>query len=240
MKNILSMVCLLAITFTAPAQVNLGKLIKKKTGLDTGSSGLTEDEVVRGLKEALATGSRNASGQASRTDGYFRNPSIKIPFPPEAEKMESTVRGLGMDEQADRFILALNRAAEDAASEAAQVFVTAITQMTVTDAMGILKGEDDAATRYLERTTSDTLYGKFKPIVQSSMEKVEVTRHWNPVASSYNKVPFVKPVNPDLEDYVTRKAMAGLFTLVAAEESKIRKDPAARVTDLLKKVFGGQ
>jgi RNA binding exosome subunit len=239
MKNFIATLLLLAFLPAAQAQVNLGKLIREKTGL-SGSGKLTEDEVIRGLKEALATGSRNASSQASATDGYFGNPLIKIPFPPEAEKMESTLRNLGMDEQVDRFVLALNRAAEDAAKEAAQVFVTAITQMTVTDGMQILKGEDDAATRYLERTTSDTLYRRFIPIVRASMEKVQVTRYWNPLASSYNKVPFVKPLNPDLEDYVTRRAMEGLFTLVADEEAKIRKDPAARVTDLLKKVFGNQ
>lgn len=202
------------------------------------SKPLSNDEIVNGLKEALTVGSNNSAAAASKVDGYYKHPVIKIPFPPEAKEMEDRLRSIGMNKQVDDFVMTMNRAAEEAAKEAAPVFVNAVKQMTITDGVKILKGKDDEATQYLKRTTSVELKGKFQPIVKRAIDKVQVTSYWNPLASAYDKIPFVTKVNPNLEDYVTQKALDGLFYLVAQEELKIRKDPVARVTDLLKKVFG--
>jgi hypothetical protein len=145
-----------------------------------------------------------------------------------------------MNKQVDEFVLTLNRAAEEAAKEAGPVFVGAVKQMTITDGVKILKGKDDEATQYLKRTTSTELKNKFSPIVKRAIEKVKVTSYWNPLASAYNKIPLVEKVNPNLDEYVTQKALDGLFYLVAQEELKIRKDPVARVTELLRRVFGNK
>lgn len=229
---------LMALPLTGFSQLDFKKLEKGVSQTIQGKKPLSESEVVAGLKEALQVGSRNASGNASKTDGYFGNTLIKIPFPPEAGAMESKLRSIGMSKQVDEFILTVNRAAEEAGKEAAPVFVDAITGMSVTDGFQILRGTDTAATGYLRQRTSAALHEKFKPIIRKAINKVEVTRYWNPLAASYNKIPFVDPVNPDLEEYITRRALSGLFTLLTQEEARIRKDPAARVSDLLKRVFG--
>jgi len=220
------------------AQFNWNKTIKDVTHTVGNGGKLSNDDIVKGLKEALKVGSRNSAAKASQEDGYFKNPMIKIPFPEEAEEMKSTLINMGMRRQVDEFVLTMNRAAEDAAKKAAPVFLNAITKMTIKDGVNILKGKDDAATQYLKTNTSVQLKKEFLPIVKESINKVQVTKYWNPLITSYNKIPFVKKLNPDLEDYVTQKAIDGLFMLVAQEEYKIRKDPAARVTDILKKVFG--
>ena len=199
---------------------------------------LTTEEVASGLKEALVQGITNGSSQASRKDGYFKNSLIKIPFPPDAIKVANTLRDLGLDRQVDRFIMTLNRGAEDAAKGAKPIFVNAIKQMTIQDAWGILKGENDAATQYLKRTTSKPLYSSFKPVIKNSLEKVRATKYYGDLVKRYNQIPLVEKVNPDLDDYATNMAIDGLFKLVAIEEGKIRKDPLARTTALLKKVFG--
>ncbi len=217
------------------AQINVGSIIKENV---PGSGKLSNEEVIRGLKEALTIGSRNSSDKASKKDGYYKNSLIKIPFPPEARQMESTLRNMGMSKQVNDFVMTLNRAAEDAAKKAAPIFVNAITSMTISDGLSILKGKDDAATQYLKTTTTSALKAQFKPVVKESINKVQLTRYWNPLITTYNKVPLVTKLNPDLDEYVTQKAIDGLFTLVAQEELKIRKDPSARVTEILKKVFG--
>ena len=199
---------------------------------------LTTEEVASGLKEALVQGITNGSSQASRKDGYFKNSLIKIPFPPDAIKVANTLRDLGLDRQVDRFIMTLNRGAEDAAKGAKPIFVNAIKQMTIQDAWGILKGENDAATQFLKRTTSKPLYSSFKPVIKNSLEKVRATKYYGDLVKRYNQIPLVEKVNPDLDDYATNMAIDGLFKLVAIEEGKIRKDPLARTTALLKKVFG--
>ena len=203
-------------------------------------SGLTNSEVIRGLKEALSIGARNAAGKASRFNGFYKNPRIKIPFPPEAQKVKTTVEALGMRKQVDKFVETLNRAAEEAAKKAAPIFLDAITGMTIQDGFQILNGPDDAATAYLKKRTTAPLTREFKPVVRRAIKKVQVTKYWNPIATRYNQVPFVKKVNPDLDDYVTKRALAGLFKLIASEEKKIRKNPAARVTEILRKVFGSR
>jgi RNA binding exosome subunit len=242
MRTTLQKICIVffLFPFVSCAQLDLNKInkaIKDNTNL---SKPLSNDEIVRGLKEALTIGSNNSASAASKVDGYFKNSIIKIPFPPEAREMEQKLRSIGMSKQVDDFVLTLNRAAEEAAKEAGPVFVNSVKQMTITDGVKILKGKDDEATQYLKRTTSVELKGKFQPIVKRAIDKVQVTSYWNPLASAYNRIPFVTKVNPNLENYVTEKALDGLFYLVAQEELKIRKDPMARVTDLLKKVFGNK
>lgn len=203
-----------------------------------GEQPLTSDQVGEGLKEALIKGISNGSDMASQLDGYFRNPEIKIPFPPEVKKVEDKLRQLGLGNKVDEFVMTLNRGAEDAAKEAKPIFISAIRQMTIEDAWGILKGDQNAATNYLKRTTSAQLKEKFSPVIQSSLDKVSATKYYGDVTNTYNKIPFVEKVNPDLNSYATDKAIEGLFTMIAKEEKNIRENPAARTTELLKKVFG--
>lgn len=202
--------------------------------------GLTNEEVVNGLKEALTIGARTAGTSASAVDGFYKNPKTFIPWPAEAQSMREKLVKLGMEKKVEEFELSLNRAAEEASKEAFPIFAEAVRNMSVGDGFRILKGEDTAATHYLRQNTSFALYNKFKPIVKSAIEKVNVTAYWTPLANTYNKIPGVTKQNPDLEDYVTKKAINGLMVLIAEQETKIRKDPAEQVTDLLKKVFGKQ
>jgi hypothetical protein len=217
------------------AQIDLKKIKQAVT-----QTKLSDQEVGEGLKEALIKGASNGSDLASQVDGYFKNAEIKIPFPPEVKNVETKLRQIGMGAEVDKFVLALNRAAEDAAKEAKPVFVSAIKQMTIQDAFAILRGQPDAATQYLQRTTSTELTNKFKPIIQVSLAKVNATQYYTNLVNTYNKIPLVKKVNPSLDDYATGKALDGLFLLVAQEEKNIRQNPQARTSALLKKVFGTQ
>lgn len=205
---------------------------------ETTKTGFTEEEAGKALKEALTIGIKKGVSQLSKPDGYFKDPEIKIPMPKKAKAVEDKLRMLGQDKMVDKAIESMNRAAEDAATGAKDIFVAAIKELTLKDVMNIINGENDAATRYLEDHTRTMLIEKFKPVIKVSLEKVDATKHWKAVFSYYNKIPFVKKVNPDLEDYVTNKAINGLFVQIAKEEVEIRKNPMARVTDLLKKVFG--
>jgi hypothetical protein len=220
----------------AQGQIDLGKIGNKINDQIHGKS-LSSEEIANGLKEALTVGSQNASSSASKVDGYFKNPAIKIPFPPKAKNMENQLRSIGMSKQVDEFILTMNRAAEEAAKNAAPIFVDAIKGITINDGLSILNGKDTAATGYLRQKTSSPLHDKFKPVIKTATQKVEVTKYWTPLISAYNKIPFVEKMNPDLDEYITQQSLSGLFFLISQEETKIRKDPAARVTDLLKKVF---
>lgn len=205
-----------------------------------GEKALTTNEVGEGLKEALIKGISSGSDMASQLDGYFKNPEIKIPFPPEVKKVEDKLRQLGLGNKVDEFVMTLNRGAEDAAKEAKPIFISAIRQMTIEDAWGILKGEENAATNYLKRTTSAQLKEKFSPVIQNSLDKVNATRYYGDVTNTYNKIPFVEKVNPDLNSYATDKAIEGLFLMIAKEEKNIRQDPMARTSELLKRVFSQQ
>lgn len=210
-------------------------------GTGTGTPALTNEEVIKGLKEALSVGTNNSSAATSKEDGFFKNDRIFLPFPPDAIKVKEKAEQLGMKDKVDKFVLTLNRAAEEATKEAAPIFLKAVTDMTVGDGFAILKGADNAATKYLEDKTSSALYTSFKPKVKAAIEKVELTKYWEPLAKAYNnavKLTGGDPINTDLEDYVTKKAISGLFVLIADEELKIRKDPVARVSDILKSVFG--
>jgi len=209
-----------------------------KKFLNQNKGGLTEKDAAAGIKEALIKGTEQGVKTVSNLNGYFGNPEIKIPFPPEAKEIESKLRAIGLGDKVDEVVLSINRAAEDAAKEAKPIFVAAIKNMSITDAINIVKGENNAATKYLDKNTSPELNTKFQPPIKSSLDKVEATKHWTEVIDLYNKIPFVKKMNPNLTEYVTKKAIEGLFVMVAKEELKIRKDPVARTTDLLKKVFG--
>jgi Protein of unknown function (DUF4197) len=235
MKQFLS-VLLIVMHFTAFGQ--LDKLIndaKKAVGTP---KALTKDEVANGLKEALVNGITKGTDLTSKVDGYFKNPEIKIPFPRDVKKVEDKLRQLGMGSEVDRFVLTLNRGAEEAAKEAKPIFISAIKQMTIDDAFAVLKGQPDAATQFLKRTTSTQLKEKFRPVVQANLDKVNATKYYGELITNYNRIPFVSKVNPNLNEYATDMAIQGLFTMIAKEEKSIRQDPAARTTELLKKVFG--
>lgn len=234
MKKIIVLVTLFVCSNTLQSQ----NILNQVTNAISGSSSLSNDDIVKGLKEALSVGTNNSTALASKLDGYYKNPKIKIPFPKEAVAMEKQLKSLGMENEVNKFVKTLNRAAEDAAKSAAPVFVDAIRKMTITDGVNILKGSNDAATNFLKTNASAGLKNSFKPIVKSSLNKVQITKYWKPLTKTYNQIPLVKKMNPDLEAYVTEKAMEGLFKLIAEEEMKIRKDPAARINDILKKVFG--
>jgi hypothetical protein len=189
------------------------------------------------LKEALIVGATKSVANASKEGGFNNNLSIKIPFPAEAKKMKITLVKVGMKSQIDRFEYVLNKAAEDASILAKDIFINAVKAMSIRDAMSILRGGDNAATIYLKNQTFNNLYIQFKPIVGSSIEKVDLAKYWGTLANRYNALPLGKAINADLEDYVTKKAIEGLFILIMEEESNIRNNPKARVSEVLQKVF---
>jgi len=197
-----------------------------------------EDTTVSGLKEALSISTENAVINVSKMDGYLANEAIMIMMPEKIRKVADVMKKVGYEKQVDDFVTSMNRAAEKAAPAAESHFTDAIKGMTFEDAKGILSGGDTAATDYFRTKTSDNLYEEFKPIVSSSMNEVGVTRSYKTMMGKYTSLPFMKEESVDLDHYVTEKSLDGLFYMIAQEEVKIRTDPAARVTDLLKKVFG--
>jgi hypothetical protein len=206
-----------------------------------GAPKLTNDEVIAGLREALKVGTNNGAGLASKVDGFWKNDAIKLPFPPHAQKVKDKCLQLGIRKEVEEFELTLNRAAEVACKEAAPIFINAIMSMSIADGFNILNGPDNAATQYLKEKTTDQLRTAFLPKVKNAIESVKLTKYWEPLASAYNKATLItggEKVDPDLENYVTAKAMDGIFFLIQGEEAKIRKDPMARVNDILQKVFG--
>lgn len=239
---ILPLFILISLSSCAQQKSTTGSDILKKAGGIFGKKeggGLTNDEIVAGLKEALSVGARNSSDKLSAQDGFFANALIKVLMPEEAKKVESTLRSIGMGNMVDKAILSMNRAAEEASKSAAPIFVDAITSMSIGDALGILRGNDSAATSYLKGKTTLQLTNAFRPVIEDALQKVNATKYWKDVFETYNRLPTTtNKVNTDLSGYVTEKALAGLFYQVALEEQKIREDPAARVTDILKKVFG--
>ena len=210
--------------------------VNKMLGLPAGKSLLSNEEIINGLKEALQVGTEKGTAKLSATDGFFKDAVLKILMPDEAKKAEKTLRNMGLGKQVDNAILSMNRAAEDAAKSAAPIFINAIKGMSFQDALSILKGSDNAATTYLKDKTTISLTEAFRPVIESSLKKVDATKHWNTVFTTYNKFSAEK-VNTDLSAYVTERALSGIFFQLAQEEQKIRKDPVARTSDLLKKVF---
>lgn len=204
-------------------------------------SSLTQEEVIQGLKEALKIGAQNAVAFTGKENGFLNNNFIHIPFPNEAQKVKEKALQLGLNAQVEKFETNLNRAAEVAAKEATSVFVNAIANMSIQDGFNILKGDSVAATSFLKQNTSIELTNKFTPIVQKAIDQVQLTSYWEPLSSAYNTSTLLtgaQKVNNDLTAYVTQKALDGLFFYVADEERKIRKNPVARVNDILRKVFG--
>lgn len=202
---------------------------------------LTNAEVVSGLKEALQVGIKNSVNLTSVADGFLNNASIRLPFPEDAMKVKQKALDWGLTSQVEKFETTLNHAAEEATKEALPIFINAITNMSLQDGFTILKGGDGAATKFLKDNTTTQLVEAFSPKVKDAIAKVKLTEYWNPIITKYNaamKVSGGEKINPDLNAYVTEKAIKGLFFMVEQEENKIRQNPAARVTDLLAKVFG--
>ena len=234
----LVMVCLFIVAVAASNAAGGWTDVLKNT-LDSVSGGnqLDDTEIVNGLKEALEIGTRQAVQLAGGENGYFGNPDIKIPLPESIAQTETLVRAAGMGDQLDAFVLSMNRAAESAAPEAQSIFWDAIKQMQFDDAQRILNGRDNEATLYFQDKTTDQLTAAFKPLVHQAMQENEVAQQYHALQSGAEAIPFLSDWMVDLDDYVTGQALEGLFFLVAEEEARIRQDPAARVTDLLQKVF---
>ena len=202
---------------------------------------LTNDEVISGLKEALQVGIKNSVELTSITDGFLKNETIRLPFPQDAIKVKEKAIEFGLSGQVEKFETTLNRAAEEATKEALPIFKEAILTMSVQDGFTILKGGDGAATKFLKDQTTAKLVAAFSPKVKEATSKVKLTESWTPIINRYNQAMTLtggQKLNPDLDAYITEKAITGLFFMVEKEENKIRKDPAARVTDILMKVFG--
>jgi len=222
-----------ALLLTLPGCDTLGSLAG-------GALPLSEAEVVNGLKEALSIGANKGADQLSQKDGYFKSP-YKILLPPEARQVTERLKIVpGFSDVEEILLERINRGAEDAAKNAAPIFVNAIKQMTITDGMNILMGNNDAATRFLERSTFDPLYQQFNPVIVESLDRLNARKYWADAVEFYNKIPFVDRANPNLDDYVTREALKGLFSMVEKEEQNIRTNLNARSTDLLKRVFARQ
>ncbi len=223
------------------SQAQFFKNLENKVGLPTSSSsgGFSQDEAGQAIKEALTKGITHGVDLVSVSNGYFKNPSIKIPMPQEAQNVESVLRTAGMGSMVDNAVESFNHAAENAAKSATGIFINAIKQMNINDAISLVNNsQKDAATQFLKRTTTDQLIAAFKPSIKDALDKANATKYWSDIMTEYNRIPFHSPVNTDLPDYVTRKAIDGLFYMVAQEEAKIRKDPMAQTSELLKKVFG--
>jgi len=202
--------------------------------------GITESEAGEGIKEALSQGLVKAVLRLNKEDGFFKDALYKVLLPPDARKIENTLRDLGMNKMVDKAILAINRAAEDAAGYAKPIFVDAIKSMTLSDAIGLVRNGDTSATHFFRVKTTDKLIAAFLPVIKSSLDKVDATKYYSDIVNTYNNFPTtIKKINPDLPSFVTSKATDALFDLVAKEEMNIRQNIAARTTDLLRKVFGG-
>lgn len=213
---------------------------KTSIGKASYSQAIKVEDVAKGLIEALMVGAQKSAEKASVIDGFYKNADIFIPFPKDAIKVKTTLEKAGMKKQVTEFELSINRAAEEASKKALPIMIDAIKSITFTDAMSIFRGSKDAATVYLKEKTTSKLQVAFKPVVKEAISKVKVTKYWENVANAYNKLNVLssgKKVDPDLEMYITDKAIDGLFILLAKEEQQIRDNPGARTTDLLKKIF---
>ncbi len=221
------------------AQIKLGKIGDALKQAASTNNAPTANEIGSGIKEALEAGVSASADRLSLQDGFMGNMAVKLLFPPEAQKIEKTLRGLGMNKLCNDFVMSLNRAAEDAAKEAKPIFVSAVKQMSFSDATNILLGgKQDAATEYFKTTTTSPLKARFQPIIQSSLDKVGATKYWTDMATAYNKIPFSSKVTTDLTGYATQKSVDGLFYEIAQEELKMRTNSSFRTSPLLQKVFG--
>lgn len=238
MKKVLT-VLFLVTGMAAMGQNDLFSNIKKKVS-GGGSSSLSSEDITAGLKQALTLGAQKSADRLSTVNGFLGNKAVEILMPEQAQRVEKTLRNMGMGKLVDDAIASMNHAAEDASKSAAPIFINAIKSMTVTDGLNILRGSDTSATSYLRKSATPELTRAYTPVIDSALQKTGATKYWKDVFDTYNKLPLVSKVDPDLSSYVTQKAIIGIFYYVAQEEIQIRKDPAAQVTDLLKKVFGGK
>ncbi|SFC85753.1 DUF4197 domain-containing protein [Flavobacterium phragmitis] len=236
MKKILLLAVTFSLTSCAQVQQTLNQLPQIASQLPTTGT----VDIASGLKEALNKGITEQVSKLTAVDGFYKNEAVKILMPEELQKVDATLRKVGLSSLADEGIKMLNRAAEDAVKEATPIFVSAVKNMSFTDAKNILLGNDSAATSYLQNSTTTALYGKFNPVIKSSFEKVGADVVWKNIITKYNTIPLVKKVNPDLTDYTTNQALSGVFKMIAVEEKEIRNDISARTTPLLQKVFALQ
>ncbi|MBF7090194.1 DUF4197 domain-containing protein [Flavobacterium sp. ALJ2] len=236
MKKILLLTLAFSITSYAQVQQTLNKLPQLSSKL----SSLGGVDIASGLKEALDKGIAKQVTKLTATDGFYKNEAVKILMPAELQKVDATLRRIGLSSLADEGVKVLNRAAEDAVKEATPIFVSAVKNMSINDAKSILLGNESAATTYLQSSTTTSLYSKFNPVIKKSFSKVGADEIWANIISKYNSIPLVKKVNPDLTDYTTNQALAGVFKMIAVEEKMIRTDISSRTSPLLKKVFAIQ
>lgn len=229
-------IILIALIFTFSGCAEMQQITNQYPQLGT----LGNADISAGLKEALNNGITKQVSKLTATDGFYKNEAVKILLPTELQKVDKALRGMGMASLADEGLKVLNRAAEDAVKEATPIFVSAVKNMTITDAKNILMGNDNSATTYLQNSTTTALYGKFNPVVKNSLGKVGADKVWANIITKYNAIPLTADVNPDLNDYVTSKALEGVFKMIAIEEKDIRTNLSARTSDLLKKVFALQ
>jgi len=237
MKKILILSLLLSLSSQAQVKETLAQKLAK---LSTQLSGVGGVDIASGLKEALNKGITQQVSKLTAVDGFYKNEAVKILMPEELQKVDATLRKIGLGSLADEGIKVMNRAAEDAVKEATPIFVSAVKNMSFTDAKNILLGNESAATTYLQKGTNTALYAKFNPVIKSSFEKVGADVVWKNIINKYNTLPLVKKVNPDLTDYTTNQALAGVFKMIAVEEKDIRTNINARTTPLLQKVFAMQ
>ena len=235
MKNSPLPILIIILTLLGCSSTDLNRILQ-----GAGGAALTNEDVGNGLKEALIKGISTGAEEAAKQDGFLKNEMIRIALPEEFLKVENTMRKFGLGAEVDRVIMAINRGAENAAHEAKPIFISAIRQLTIQDAYAILKGEPDAATAFLRRTTTDQLTTLFRPKVQESLDQVGATRYYTDLVKAYNAIPTTKNLNPDLNAYVTGKALDGLFKLIAEEEKNIRENPMERTTILMRRVFSIQ
>ncbi|CAM4353305.1 DUF4197 domain-containing protein [Zobellia nedashkovskayae] len=230
----------LVILFLALSLNSCHELQQVVNQLPQGSVALGNDQIAAGLREALDKGIETQVSKLTQEDGFLKNEAVKILLPEELQKVDKTLRDIGLGSLADEGLKVLNRAAEDAVGEATPIFVDAVKGITFSDAKNILLGSDNAATQYLTSATQTQLYAKFNPVIKNSFSKVGADKIWSNLITKYNNIPLTKKVNPDLTDYVTQEALNGVFTMIAVEEKEIRNDASSRTTDLLRRVFSLQ
>ncbi|OHT45637.1 DUF4197 domain-containing protein [Flavobacterium tructae] len=238
MKKILLLLLTLTFSFTSNAQIQ--KTLDQLSQLSSKINGTGNVDIASGLKEALNKGITKQVSKLTAEDGFYKNEAVKILMPEELQRVDATLRKIGLSSLADEGIKAMNRAAEDAVKEATPIFVSAVKNMSFTDAKNILLGNESAATNYLQNSTTTALYSKFNPVIKTSFEKVGADVIWTNIIKKYNTIPLVRKVNPDLTDYTTNQALAGVFKMIAVEEKDIRTNINARTSPLLKKVFAMQ
>ncbi|AXT63251.1 DUF4197 domain-containing protein [Aquimarina sp. AD10] len=238
MKKSIFLLCIVFFSGCAELQQVVNNLPQTTGGL--GGIGISNIDIANGLREALDNGIDKQVNKLTLKDGFYRNELVKILLPQELRKVDKTLRDVGLSKLADEGLKVLNRAAEDAVKEATPIFVSAVKQMTFTDAKQILLGSDNAATSYLKNKTTSPLYAKFNPVINKSFSKVGADKIWANIIKKYNAIPLTNNVNPDLTDYVTQEALKGVYTMIAIEEKEIRTKLSSRSTDLLRKVFALQ